>query len=292
MIFAEEKSKDEHEALTGITGNAGRAKGKAVQKEALLKRNLSAYPAIVVAFSGGVDSTYLLHLAVRAVGPERVLAVTVQSPLVDEKEVRAAASEAFALSCAHHLASLDLLALPVVRNNQAERCYHCKKAIYKHLLDVARRWNEGALLLDGTNADDAQVNRPGIRALRELNVLMPLMEAGLTKEEIRMLSRHAGLATWDKPAASCLATRFPPGERLEPGRLQRVAAAEGLLRTAGLKGVLRVRCAGDEARIEAEEGAMGVLLCKRGEIIPALLELGFKQVCLDLQGYRTGSMDL
>lgn len=243
-----------------------------------------------VAFSAGVDSTLLLKAAHDVLG-DRAAAITVRSCFVPKREREEA--EAFCRAEGIRLLSLDVdvLAVPGVRENPANRCYLCKKALFSRILAAAKA--EGyASVAEGSNADDLGDYRPGMAAIRELGIRSPLLEAGLTKAEIRSLSRDLGLPTWDKPAMACLATRFLTGTPLSEDGLLRVEAAEDLLRDLGFR-QLRVRVHGELARLELEGGDIPRLAdpALREQVDRELRALGFRFVCMDLAGYRTGSMN-
>ncbi|MDF1524810.1 MAG: ATP-dependent sacrificial sulfur transferase LarE [bacterium] len=247
---------------------------------------------VLVAYSGGVDSTYLLNFCLRSLGPEAVSAVFVQHPLLREGE----ASEAIALARGMgvkttHRLDLDPRHIQEVSGNAPSRCYHCKKYIFSHLRELADN-NGIPWLLDGTNADDGEGYRPGIQALEELGVRSPLKEAGLTKKLIRDLSRSDGLETWDKPSAPCLATRFPYDQPITDRDIEMVKEGESILRGEGLAD-LRLRVHGDIARIEVPEMMVGHLTetVRRQRLVAALKTLGYRYVTLDLEGLRSGSMD-
>jgi len=256
-----------------------------------LEKKLKQYKSAVVAFSGGVDSTFLLDQAISALGWKRVLAVTIDSPLVPGEEVKEAAQIARKLGAEHLRMPVDVLADQKLKFNPQDRCYICKKKVYSLLVDVARKKGYKAVL-DGSNADDAEVYRPGLLALKELKIDSPLMEAGLRKAEIRKVSELRGLQTWNKPAAACLASRVPYGDELKPEKLELIAEAEKLLRNLGLKKELRVRLHDNIARIEVHETEINLLLNRRREVSYKLREMGFSYVALDLDGFRSGSMDL
>jgi pyridinium-3,5-biscarboxylic acid mononucleotide sulfurtransferase len=245
---------------------------------------------LALAFSGGVDSSYLLFEAIRVLGPSNVLAVTIRSVLHPETETSGATLVAGQLGADQLLLPLDLRAVAQVANNEADRCYFCKKALFKTLINEAGK-HDFTLVAEGTNADDQFSHRPGLRALKELGVRSPLREAGLGKNEIRQLAREAALPNWNKPAAPCLATRFPVGTKITEQALKKAADAEAALREIQVEGDLRVRIHGDLIRIEAEPASLEKLLELRGIITNRLKQLGFKYVTLDLEGYRMGSMD-
>ncbi len=274
-----------------MTEVAGASCGAAVMAEAKyerLKSILSTVSGAVVAFSGGVDSSFLLCTAREVIG-ERVLAVTASSETYLEEEVENARELARAMGVRHLVVRTRETELPAFSSNPPDRCYHCKRELLSTLWDVARA--EGLeCVLEGSTASDLLEHRPGMRAAAELGVRSPLQEAGLTKAEIRELSRQAGLPTWNKPPMACLASRFPYHTPITEAGLRAVARAERSLRALGVK-LVRVRHHGTVARIEVAPEEISTVLGFREEVVRLVKAAGYVYVALDLQGYRSGSMD-
>lgn len=243
----------------------------------------------LVAFSGGLDSTFLLHAARQAMG-DGVLAVTISTPYMAQAEVEEAVSAAQAMHAPHRV--LDVPFPELLRDNPPERCYLCKKALFTLLGQVAAD-NTIQHVLDGTNLDDLDDYRPGLRALGELGVESPLLTAGLTKQDIRDLSKEHGLATWDKPAAACLLSRIPHGTRIQDAELRRIDRAEQFLKELGFAAV-RLRSHGDLARIEVpREQVADLIEADRLHGIDARLKaLGYRHAAVDLAGYSMGSLNV
>ncbi len=255
------------------------------QKDDLLVRILCSYERLAIAFSGGLDSTVLLHRSVTLLGQENVLALTVVSPIFPREDLSRAGETAFGLGVRLKGVFFDHLSLDTFVHNPPNRCYYCKKAMYEKLLPIARK--EGfSLLADGTQADDLKVYRPGLKAIRELGILTPLAEAGINKREIRTYAREKGLRVAGLPAAPCLATRFLPGEIITRERLNQVKKAEDLLRSLGFR-VFRVRVFRDEARLEFDPLEFESFWQKREIITKGLKALGFSRLFFDLQGYQS-----
>lgn len=231
-----------------------------------LQQFFTENPRVAVAFSGGVDSAYLLYAAAKW-GAE-VRAYYVQSAFQPQFEREDAARLARMLGVDMKVLQIDVLCKPEITSNPPDRCYHCKKALFSAILAAAE--GDGfRVLLDGTNASDDASDRPGMRALRELSVRSPLRECGLTKAEIRRLSEEAGLFTHDKPAYACLATRIPTGEPITEGKLRRTERAENYLFSLGLRD-FRVRAVGDTAKLQVKEADMLTVIQNRERILHAL----------------------
>ena len=257
------------------------------EKNQALKKRLCELKRVAVAFSGGVDSTFLLYAAKEVLGEQNVLALTADSPLIPREDLARARNLAARIGVELRVLLIDALANPDIVANSPLRCYHCKKAVFSALKSEAAT-HGFSFLLDGSNADDARDYRPGKKATQELGVLSPLSEANLTKAQIRMLSAQAELPTANLPAYACLATRIVTGTPLDPQILARIEHAERQLHQMGIVNV-RVRSHGDAARIELPVGELENALAKRLEIVQAVRSAGFKFVSLDLEGYRMGS---
>lgn len=249
--------------------------------------------SVAVALSGGVDSALLAKVAHDVLG-ERMVALTVDGQMVPKGELDRARALCAKEGMRHLVVRVDVLRIPHFCENSAERCYHCKRALFQALGEAASR--EGAaLLVDGSNLDDVGDYRPGLRALGELGVRSPLREACLTKSDVRALSRELDLSTWDLPSAACLASRFAYGERITPEKLDRVGKAEEYLHGLGFP-QLRVRVHGERgelARIEVAPHEVPSLAAEglREGVVARLRALGFTYVSLDLMGFRSGAMN-
>lgn len=269
-----------------------RVKMKLEDKRTLLSEIIASMGSVAVAYSGGTDSSFLLSVCLDLLGPDSVLALTADSPLTPRAELDAAKALANQLGARHTILASDDLGNEDIVANPPDRCYHCKFSRFDALLQVAQ--DKGLKhLLHGENADDVADYRPGTRAAQELGVRAPLREAGLSKADVRALSKERGLATWNKPANACLASRFPYGTRLTIEGLARVEAAEEILRQAWALNQLRVRDHFPVARLEVPPDQIERLTRteERTLALERLRSLGYRYVALDLGGYRMGSLN-
>ena len=256
-----------------------------------LRQILQESAPLLVAFSGGVDSAFLLKTALDAVGPAAVVAVTAHGDVHTAEELEAARSAAAQLGARHLIIRTEELSIPGFADNPPERCYLCRKEMYAMFIEVARA--EGmATVVDGANRDDQMDYRPGLRAAAALGVRSPLAEVGYGKEEIRRAARDLGLSSWNLPASACLASRFPYGETITLPKLHAVAEDERFLRSLGFS-VVRLRHHGEVARIEVTEADMSLALgdSVRRAIVEHLRASGYVYVTLDLEGFRSGSLN-
>jgi pyridinium-3,5-biscarboxylic acid mononucleotide sulfurtransferase len=260
-----------------------------IDKERALCDTLASLGSVIVAYSGGADSAYLAFIAHRTLG-DRAVAVTADSPSYPERHRQLAIQIARDFGLRHQIIQTSELERPEYRANPSNRCYYCKHELYTHLSRIAA--GRGAVIVDGNNADDRGDYRPGRQAAREFGVRSPLDEVDLSKEEIRALSRQAGLPTWNEPASACLSSRIPYHTEVTDEKLRIIERAEQALRALGFR-VFRVRHHDDLARIEIARDEMSRALEPEASaaIVRALKEAGYRYVSLDLQGYRTGSLN-
>lgn len=246
--------------------------------------------SVAVAFSSGVDSTFLVKMAHDTLGAKAV-AFTAASDFVPQRDVDEAKAFCAKEGIEHHVVPFPILTVPHVKENPENRCYYCKHALFSHMKEIAAEKGL-ACVVDGSNLDDDGDYRPGHRALKELGIVSPLHEAGLYKQDIRDLSKALGLPTWDKPSFACLASRFPYGTELTPEGLDRVNLAEEFLMDRGFR-QLRVRAHGNIARIELLPSDIPRMLDEslREKTAAYFRKLGFAYTALDLLGYRTGSLN-
>jgi len=263
--------------------------GLLVDKADALRARLTSLGSVVVAYSGGVDSAYLAFIADRTLG-DGALAVTADSPSYPEHHRRLALDIARDFGLRHEIVHTSELERPEYRANPANRCYFCKHELYTHLSRIAA--GRRAIVVDGNNADDRGDYRPGRQAAREFGVRSPLDEVDLTKDEIRELSRQAGLPTWDAPASACLSSRIPYHHEVTDEKLRTIERAEQALRNLGFR-VFRVRHHDEVARLEIARDEMDRALdpAVNAALVRELKAIGYRYVSLDLQGYRTGSLN-
>lgn len=259
------------------------------EKEQALEGVLSSLGSVVVAYSGGVDSAYLAYIAHRTLG-ERALAITADSPSYPERHRRMALEVARLVGLQHQIIHTRELERPEYRANPTNRCYFCKHELYSELTDLAAA--RGATVVDGNNADDRGDYRPGRQAAREFGVRSPLDEVELRKDEIRALAKRAGLPIWREPASACLSSRIPYESEVTHEKLRTIEAAERALGDLGFV-VCRVRHHDELARVELGQDELERALDPetRAAIVSALKRVGYRYVTLDLQGYRTGSLN-
>lgn len=244
---------------------------------------------VVVAFSGGVDSTFLLRVCQDAIGKD-VIAITVKAPYIPDREIKEVESIIEELKIEHYF--LEFPVLEEIKHNPEDRCYICKTHVFSKIKELSKEMGID-YVVDGSNLDDTKDYRPGMRALKELNVKSPLLECRFTKKDIREISKELGLPTWDKPSYACLLSRLPYGQEIKIEELKKIEKGESYLAEAGFMGA-RIRSYGELARIEVYNEQINNFLDKdiRKNVIENLKELGYKYVTLDLEGYRTGSMNV
>ena len=257
-------------------------------KSEKLNRILKGLDSAIVAFSGGVDSSFLLYRAHKIRKPG-IMAVTIKTPYIPEREIEEAKEFTKKHGIKHKI--LDISFPEVIRHNPVERCYLCKKILFTHIINYASE-NKYKFVLDGSNSDDAGEFRPGMKALKEMEIRSPLMESGISKKEIRELLHKEGLDIWDKPAMACILTRIPYDTEIKSELIKMIEEAENILFEKGYPGT-RVRVHDDVARIECLPGYLEKIIHDPGRehIVANLKELGFRFISLDLEGYRTGSLN-
>lgn len=251
-----------------------------------LQELLKSYGKVAVAYSGGVDSNFVLQVATKTLGKENVLAVTCLGGMMS-KEDQAEAKQ-LVENIPHEFVQLDVLQVQAFRENWPDRCYHCKKVVMSHVIEEAKKHGI-QYVLDGKNKDDESVYRPGMKAAEELGILSPLAKCELTKQEIRDYSKQLGISTYNKPSNACLATRFNYHTNITYEMLERIDQAEQLFHDIGIKH-MRVRDIHNLARIEVEKQDFTKVL-EHSELVDKLRELGFDFVTLDLEGIKSGSFD-
>jgi uncharacterized protein len=262
---------------------------QAQEKYSRLLSFLKGKDAAVIAFSGGVDSSFLLY-AMKMAGMN-VLAVTAESETMPENDLETARRFTEEIGITHVVIKTEELSNEDFVRNPPDRCFYCKDELFRRLREIAEQ-NGYRYVFDGSNADDLLDYRPGIRAAKLYAVRSPLVESGFTKDDIRLMSREMGLKAWNRPASPCLSSRIPYGQRISQSVLQRIQRAEELVRSFGIENV-RVRDHGDTARIEVSERDMHIFFEpeKRRRLTSGLKSFGYVYVSLDLEGYQSGSMN-
>lgn len=259
------------------------------QKYNKLLNNLRSAGSLAVAFSGGVDSAFLVYAAYEAL-KDKLLAITAVTQSYPRHEAADAAKILSQYGVRHVQITLDQLAVPGFCENGAERCYYCKYALFSKIKEAAQKQGI-SLVADGANTDDENDYRPGMRATAELGILSPLRSAGFSKQDIREASKELGIFTWNKPSYACLASRIPYGEEITAEKLAMVERAEQALLDMGFK-EMRVRCHDKLARIEVAESDFEKAVAHRKEIAAAVKNVGFLYAALDLEGFRSGSLNI
>lgn len=262
--------------------------GAAEEKQLRLVELFRECESVLVSFSGGVDSTYLLKIAYDTLGKNAVAATGLSQTYAAE-EMDDAQQICREIGARHLVVATAELTDPRYADNTHQRCFFCKTELYSRLSEVARE-NDLRVVVDGSNADDLDDFRPGLRAARNLGIRSPLQEVGLTKDEVRALSQRLNLRTWDKPAVACLSSRFEYGDPITVEKLRLVASAESAVRALGFRG-FRVRHHGSMARIELPKDQFLLAIERADELVEKVRETGYRHVVLDLAGYRSGSMN-
>ena len=262
--------------------------GGSTAKFKQLKDNLKKMQSVAIAYSGGVDSTFLVNVAHDVLG-KNAIAITATSSTYPKRELEQAKKLAKQIGIRHIIINSEETEIDEFSKNPINRCYYCKKELFTKIKQIVNKENIN-YILDGSNIDDTYDYRPGTKALKRLGIISPLKDVGLTKQEIKELSQSMDLETWDKPAFACLASRFPYGIEITKDRLKQVERAETLLQSLGIK-QFRVRYHNEIARIEVSKNDFQLILKHSDNIVKEFKELGFKYITLDIEGYRTGSMN-
>jgi len=262
--------------------------GGSITKLEQLKNNLRKMESVAIAYSGGVDSTFLVNVAHEVLG-DKAVAITATSSTYPQRELEQAKKFTNNIGMKHIIINSEETEIDNFSKNPNNRCYYCKKELFSKIKQVATQ-EKLHHVLDGSNIDDTNDYRPGMKALEEFDVVSPLKDVGLTKQEIKELSRTMNLDTWDKSAFACLASRIPYGTEITKSLLDQIEKAESFLHYLGVK-QFRVRHHKEIARIEVSKNDFQVILTNSDEIVKKFKELGFKYITLDIEGYRTGSLN-
>lgn len=254
-----------------------------------LIKKLQELKRVAVAYSGGVDSTLLLFASVEALTKQNVIAIIVKSLAIPQKEIDSAITIATQLRVPYEIIEADVIKIVNETGNDTNRCYYCKKEIFDKIIKLASV-KGFYFVVEGTNTDDLSDFRPGLKALKELAVLSPLLDANLTKEEIRKLSRSFDLPTWDKPSSPCLVTRFPYNSEISFSSLNRVYDAENFIHNLGFK-ICRVRHFENKAIVEVSQDKVNEALLLKDKITQGLNDFGYEEIVIDVKGYKQGKMN-
>ncbi len=257
-------------------------------KQEQLKNRLKKMNRAIIAFSGGVDSSFLLDFAHKILDGNTI-AVTINAPFISPREISEAKEFTKMKKIRHKIINIEMKEIKAIATNPIDRCYHCKKLIFSKIKDYAEK-EKITYVIDASNYNDLNDYRPGMKALKELKIETPMIDVGLTKEDIRLLSKDMNLNTWNKPSMACLASRFPYETSITPSKLEKVEKSEEYIQSLGISQI-RVRYYDQMAKIEVLKQDFNLILKNSNKITKFMKKLGFKYVTLDLEGYRTGSLN-
>ncbi|MDX1799265.1 MAG: ATP-dependent sacrificial sulfur transferase LarE, partial [Candidatus Lokiarchaeia archaeon] len=257
-------------------------------KQEQLKNRLKKMNKAIIAFSGGVDSSFLLNFTHKILG-ENTIAVTINAPFISPREIIEAKEFTKMKKIKHKIINIEMKEIKTIATNPIDRCYHCKKLLFLKIKEYATKENIN-YVLDASNYNDLNDYRPGMKALKELEIESPMIDVKLTKEDIRLLSKEMNLKTWKKPSMACLASRFPYETSITPSKLEKVEKSEEYIQSLGVNQI-RVRYYDQMARIEVLKNDFNIILESSNKIVEFMKKIGFKYITLDLDGYRTGSLN-